>query len=135
MRGQAVGRPQALSVVVRLPDVIDVNNARRVGNDLYAAMRPGFGVVIADMTATAYCDVMGIRCLLEASSRATAWHAELRLVLSSAAVLRLLRLARADLILRTYPSMDVALSAQPVSALRGEDHPALPQPRSDGGPA
>jgi hypothetical protein len=72
MHAQAVARPRALSVVAGLADEIDVNNAPQVGNDLFAAMRPGFGVVIADTTGTAYCDAMGIRCLLEASSRATA---------------------------------------------------------------
>src|SRR5271165_3105595 len=50
--------------IVTRPAEIDTTNAHAVGDQLRAALRRGVPVVIADMSATAFCDSSGIRQLL-----------------------------------------------------------------------
>ena len=97
--------------VVVLPEEIDFLNAASVGERLAAALVPGMAVVIADLTVTVFCDCAGVRSLLLAGRRASAVHAELRLVVRARAVLRILELFGADQVLPVYPDLDVALAA------------------------
>ena len=60
---------QAQPVIVRLPAEIDMANADSIGEELAAASAPGVAVVIADMTATTFCDSMGMRMLVLARVR------------------------------------------------------------------
>src|SRR5262245_40882234 len=101
--------------VVTLPDEIDAVNAERVGADLQAAFGPGVTVVVADMTATTFCDSAGIRALVLAHSQAAASGAELRLAVSSASVLRILALVGLDGLLAVYPSLPEALATEPAA--------------------
>ena len=96
-------------VVVTLPAEIDIANAERIGEELCAAFAPGVTTVIADMTRTRFCDSSGISMLVMAHRKATASHAELRLVALSTAVLRALTLVRIDHFLSVYPSVADAL--------------------------
>jgi anti-anti-sigma factor len=100
---------------VTLPAEIDVTNAERVGADLRAAFAPGVTVVVADMTATTFCDSLGIRALVRAHQRATASDAELRLVVPSARVMRLLAVLGLDGLLAIHPSLQEALPAEPAA--------------------
>ena len=99
--------------IVTLPAEIDMANADRVGADLRAAFTPGITTVVADMTATTFCDSRGIRALLLAHDHATASGAGLRLVVPSAYVLRVLAVLGLDRWLAIYPSMQEALAGQP----------------------
>lgn len=99
--------------VVTLPAEIDVANADRVGADLQAAFAPGVTTVVADMTATTFCDSRGIRALVMAGKRAATSGAELRLVVPSACVLRVLAILGLDGWLAIYPSLQDALAGQP----------------------
>jgi anti-sigma B factor antagonist len=107
--------PQRLTqpVVVTLPVEIDISNADRVGGELCAAFAPGIRVVIADMTATRFCDSSGISMLVVAHRKAVASSAELRLVALSTEVLRALTLVRIDHLLPVYPSVAEALKSTP----------------------
>jgi anti-anti-sigma factor len=96
-----------------LPAEIDMANADRVGADLQAAFAVGVATVVADMTATAFCDSRGIHALVMAHQRATASGAELRLVVPSTCVLRVLALTGLDRWLAIYPSLQEALAVQP----------------------
>ncbi len=96
--------------VVVLPDEIDAFNADSAGERLVAVIVPGVTVVIADLTATVFCDCAGVRSLLVACRRASAVDAELRLVVRSRAVLRILGLLGADQILPVYPDLSAALA-------------------------
>jgi anti-anti-sigma factor len=96
--------------VVVLPDEIDVLNADPAGERLVAAIVPGVAVVIADLTATVFCDCAGVRSLLLAHAKASASSAELRLVVRSRAVLRILALLGADQVLPVYPDLSAALA-------------------------
>lgn len=103
-------RPLIVPELVTLPAEIDISNADAVREDLEAALRPGVAVVVADMTSTMFCDSAGLRSLLLASEAARAAGAELRLVIPSACVLRIMRVAGFDRLLPVYPAMQDALT-------------------------
>src|SRR5204863_8701986 len=77
---EPVTAAQARPAVVRLPAEIDIANADSIGEQLGAASAPGVPVVIADMTATTFCDSAGINMLIRASKRGAANGTELRLL-------------------------------------------------------
>ncbi|HEY7262452.1 MAG TPA: STAS domain-containing protein [Trebonia sp.] len=102
-------RPNRL-VIVPLPAEIDVVNAGRVGEQLRAAFTPGVRVVIADLGSTVFCDSSGVRELVLAHKRAVASNCELRVVISSAGVLRVLAIQGLDRVLEIYPDLAAALA-------------------------
>ena len=106
-------RARVSPTVVTLPAEIDMANADRAGDDLQAASAPGVTIVVADMTATTFCDSRGIHALVMAHQRAAASGAELRLVVPSACVLRVLAVQGLDRWLAIYPSLPEALAVQP----------------------
>jgi anti-sigma B factor antagonist len=112
-----VADPQHLpAVVVALPAEIDMASADRVGQELGAAFAPGVKTVIADMTATSFCDSSGISVLVRAHKQAAANGTQLRLVVHSTVVLRSLRLVQMDYLLPIYPTLSQALAAGSASA-------------------
>jgi anti-anti-sigma factor len=97
-------------VIVTLPAEIDVANADAVGDRLAAALAPGVKVVIADMTATTFCDTLAVRMLVLAQRQAVANGAELRLLLPSPHVMRVWRILGLDMVLPVYQSLEEALA-------------------------
>lgn len=65
-------------------------------------------IVIADMTGTRFCDTTGLRALVLAHRQAATHHTEVRLVITSANVLRVLAITKLDTVLRIYPSLAAA---------------------------
>ena len=127
-----LARAQARPVVVTLPAEIDITNAEAIGEALSSAIASGAKIVIADMTGTTFCNSSGISVLVQAHRQAAANHAELRLVVLSAAVLRALKLVRMDFLLPIYPGLDAALT--PEAAPEPElPEPELPEPAAAGG--
>lgn len=109
-----VANPQCLpAVVIALPAKIDMANAGRVGEQLGTALAPGIKTVIADMTATTFCDSSGISMLVRARKQAAANRTELRLAVPSTAVRRVFELVRMDDLLPVYPSLSQALAGGP----------------------
>jgi anti-anti-sigma factor len=105
---------EAWPVLVVLPDEIDITNARDVRDQLTAAVaQPGVRIVIADMTATTFCDSMGARALVQAHKRAAANGAELRLLRPCPAVLRIAELLGLDQVLAIYDSLADAIMPLP----------------------
>ena len=98
-------------VIVRLPAEIDIANGAAVGRQLCAAFAPGVTIVIADMTATVFCDSSGISQLVLAHHCAAAQHAQLRLAAPHDHVLDVLKVTGVDRLLAVYPSLDAALAA------------------------
>jgi anti-sigma B factor antagonist len=94
--------------VVTLPAEIDMATAHAIGEQVAAALAPGVQAVIADMTATTFCDSAGINMLIRAKKRATAHGAELRLLLSCPNVLRVLKIQGVDAVLPVYHSLEEA---------------------------
>lgn len=107
--GKAVVKPLVVPAIVALPVELDITNAAQAEAELCAAFGPGVTVVIADMSHSAYCDSSGIRCLVVAHDLATTRKAELRLAVTSDAVLRALELTGVDRLLNLYPSLEAAL--------------------------
>jgi len=101
------------AVVVALPAEIDMASVGRIGQQLGSALAPGVRVIIADMSATRFCDSSGISMLVRAHKQAAANETQLRLVVRSASVLRALTLVRMDYLLPIYPSLSQALAAAP----------------------
>jgi anti-sigma B factor antagonist len=111
---ESVTPAQAGPAVVALPVEIDLANARQVRQQLYSALATGVAVVVADMTATTFCDSMGCRSLVMAHKQARAGNAELRLAIPSASVLRVMAITCVDRVVRIYPSLDAALAGRPM---------------------
>ena len=96
-------------VVVTLPDEIDLANADGVGRQIAAEFTRGVGVVVADMTATRFCDTCGTRALVQACHRAADDGCELRLLRPSARVMYVWKILGLDAVLPVYHSLDEAM--------------------------
>jgi anti-anti-sigma factor len=96
--------------VVTLPAKVDTAACRCLCGQLGSALASAT-TVIADMTATRFCDSSGVHILLLAHEQAIATGVELRLVVPAAAVLRNLAAMGADWLLPVYPSLEDALAA------------------------
>jgi anti-sigma B factor antagonist len=103
-------------IVVRLPAEIDRDNAEGVGEQICSAFTHGAAVVIADLTWTVFCDSSGARQFVLAHNYAGAHDAQMRFVISDSNLIRVVTLTGLDQLLSIYPSLDAAMSAEPVSA-------------------
>src|SRR3984957_20670782 len=72
--------------------------------------------VIADLSATEFCDSSGARALLTAHRRAAAAGGELRAAIPAAAVRRAMSLLALDTILNIYPGLAEALAGGPAGS-------------------
>ena len=91
-------------VIVPLPAEIDIANGAAVGQQLCAAFAPAVTIVIADMTATVFCDSSGISQLVLAHHCAAAHHAQLRLAVPYDQVQDVLKVTGVDRLLAVYPA-------------------------------
>src|SRR5215469_4448769 len=98
-------------VALALPAEIDITNALDSCAQLCAAMDDGAQLVIADMTATRFCDTSGFRMLLLASQIAVDHRTDFRVVMpTGGAVLRALKMLGIDKVLSTYSSLPDAMA-------------------------
>lgn len=107
---------QLLPVIITLPPEIDITNADEVLDLITAACVPGVTAIIADLTGTTFCDSGGLQHLLQASRKAAAVGAELRLAISpDGTVSRVIELTGISQYLPVYPSTELAAhsGAQP----------------------
>jgi len=96
--------------VVTLPDEIDLINGGAIGEQLAGAFARGAKVVIADMTATTFCDTLGARMLVRAQQRAVANDAELRLLLPDSRAPGIWRVLGLRTVLPIYRNLEDALA-------------------------
>jgi anti-anti-sigma factor len=106
-------------VIIKLPAEVDLVNADEAGSLLTSAFTSG-GVAVADMTATTFCDSLGIKKLLAAHYQASDLGCQLRFALPGGQVLRVLNLLGADKVLAIYPTVAEAVSATPRASSNGE---------------
>jgi anti-anti-sigma factor len=97
-------------VVITLPEEIDVTNSARLREALLAVIGRRPAVVIADMSATTFCDSSGVNAVVTAYRQAVAAGGDLRLVIRHPAVLRVFELSGVDTVIGTYPDLPSALS-------------------------
>jgi anti-sigma B factor antagonist len=102
---------QILPSVVVLPAEIDVTNSDEVYQQLTAAaLSPGVGTVIADLTSTSFCDSSGVHAIMHAHERAAARDIGLRLAVSpGGSVRRVLQLTGADHVMPVFASVQEAI--------------------------
>ena len=101
------------TAVVRLPTEIDLTIADPLREALLAVLNQGALGLIADMTATTFCDSAGITALVRAARRAAAGDATMRIVVTAAPVLRILDLVGIDRLIDIHPSVSAALASMP----------------------
>lgn len=109
------------AAVISLPVEIDITNAGQVREDLLSVLNREPVTLIVDMGGTTFCDSAGVNALVRAHRRATASEAEIRLVVTAPAVLRVLAITGVDHLLKVYPSVAVALET---AAALGRDDAA-----------
>ncbi len=102
---------------VVLPEHIDVSNAGQIREELLAVINQGAEALIADMSATVSCDHAGADAVARAYQRAVVSHTELRLVVTSEVVLRMLGMTGVGRLVPAYPSVEAALAARSPTAL------------------
>jgi len=96
-------------VVVPLAGEIDLFNCDQVYDRLYAAFVSGATVVIADFTATSFCDCASLRRLLAVQRRAATQGTQFRLVIPPGnPVQRLAELLGVNGRLHIYPGLHEA---------------------------
>jgi len=110
--------------VVALPDEIDLANADIVGDTLLALLDRGESCVVADMTGTCFCGVVGVRAVVRAHHRAQAVDARLEVVISHPAVRKVFGITGADKLVRIYPT----LSEAPARSAEDSIGPAADRP-------
>ena len=96
--------------VVKLPVEVDVSNADQVSRDLIMAVARGAWMVIADMSATTFCDSAGVTALVRAVRKANASGSGLRVAASALTVIRVLAITGVDQLIEIYPGVAAAMA-------------------------
>ena len=128
------GQPTCAPSVVTLPARLDAAAAEQAAGQITAAFTPGVSVVIADLTAAAYCDRAAIRNLLKAHRQAAARGGQVRFAIRPDGPLhQLTGFAGTHPLLAVYPTLQHALTGQsPLPAGNraapcGQDQPGAAQ--------
>ena len=103
------------TAVVSLPVEIDITNADQVREDLLSVLNQGAVLLVADLSRTTFCDSAGVSALARGFRRAEASQSDMRLVVTTVAVQRVLGLTGIDRLLDIYPSVAASLAASPDS--------------------
>ena len=97
--------------VLPLPTHLDASSAGGVSERLRSALGDGAAVLVADMSATAWCDRAGLDALIRAYQLAEVSQAELRLVVTSPALGRLISDAGLDRLVAIFGSVEAAVAS------------------------
>lgn len=101
------------TAVVKLPAEIDLTSADGVRQVLLSVIDQGALGLVADMTATTFCDSAAITALVRAARRAAATGATVRLAATTEPVLRIFSLVGIDQLIEVHPSVDAARASLP----------------------
>ena len=99
--------------VVRLPQEVDLTIADDLREVLLSVLNQGAHALIADMTATTFCDSAGFTALIRPSRRAAATGATIRLAVTAPPVLRVFTIVGLDQLIDVYPSVAEARASLP----------------------
>ena len=104
--------------VVAAPEEIDITNAEALHSALLAAAAAADrqGTLVVDMTRTQFCDLSGLHTLVAVHERAGAEGREVRLVIPSTTVLRVLALTGMDKVIPNFTSLAEALTQTAATA-------------------
>jgi anti-anti-sigma factor len=95
--------------VVTAPEEVDITNAAALRTALLEAAGHGYGTLAVDMSQTQFCDSSGINVLIRVHQQAQAEGGRVLLVISAAAVLRMLALIGVDRMIPSFATLDEAL--------------------------
>lgn len=121
--------------IVTLPAEVDLSNAGRLLEQLLLVIDGGATDLVADMSATTFCDSSGVHALVRARSRLDGQGGRLHVVAGSASVLRLFDLVGLSTLITIQATLAAALRARE-SLAAGEgpagtaDVPPPPHPRA-----
>ena len=93
-----------------------ITNADQVREDLLSVLNRGAALLIADLSKTIFCDSAGVGALARTFRRAEASQSEMRLVVATSPVQRVLALTGVDRLLDIFPNVTAALAAPNDSA-------------------
>jgi anti-sigma B factor antagonist len=110
-------------IVITLPEEIDVTNSARLREALLAVISPRLAVIVADMTATTFCDSSGANAIVTAYRQAVAVGADMRLVISHPATRRVFELSGIDTVISIYPDLPAAPRSPGRSRSRSASRP------------
>ena len=96
--------------VVSAPAEIDTANAGELREALKSCTDAGHATLIIDMTNTTFCDSHGMKELVLAHRDAVNAGGEVRLVIGTVSVMRVMALVGADRVLPIFTSLDEALA-------------------------
>jgi anti-sigma B factor antagonist len=96
--------------IMTLPAEVDIANSEHMRDNLLSVVAQGASLVIADMTATTFCDSAAVSALVRVAQRAAASGSGLRLAAAAPAVTRVLALTGVDKLIEIYPSVAAALA-------------------------
>jgi anti-sigma B factor antagonist len=102
------GTPALKTVVVTLPDEVDISNDGQIQTMLLGQLGDELAVLVADATETTFFGAAGVTVLMNAHRQARKAEAQFR-VAASPPVRRVLDLAGANQLLDIYPSLAEAL--------------------------
>ncbi len=132
--------------VVSFPERVDVSNADWLRDQLLTAINHGAVVVIADMSATAWCDHAGADALARAYQRTLINGTQLRLVVTDGNVRELVSADGLDRLMPVYASLesavadgipdawaDAAAAGMPLHAAPVSEWPVSPRPGQGNG--
>ncbi len=114
--------------IVALPAEVDISNAGRLGDQLLRVISEGAADVVADMSATTFCDSSGVHALIKAHKRAGSQGGKLHVAAGSPAVLRVFDLLGVGKVIGIYPTVAAALAAGGASVPGGD--PAMQTERA-----
>jgi anti-sigma B factor antagonist len=97
--------------VVTLPEHIDVSSAGQIREELLSVINRGAAALIADMTATLWCDYAGADAVAGAYPGAVTNGTQLRLAVTARIVRRVLSRDGLDCLIPIYPSLEAAIAA------------------------
>jgi anti-sigma B factor antagonist len=122
--------------VVALPERMDASNAGQIQQELLSVSDGSATALIADTTATTWCDHAGADAVVRAFRRAVVSGTQLRLVVTAEHVSRVFSLSGLDQLVCIYPSLEAATAASPpAEVLAVVAGPGLGGSRSWGGGA
>ena len=121
--------------VITMPAEIDIKNADDLRVTLLSAAALGYATVVADLSATDFCDSAAMRELERGQNRAVAEGGEVRLVAPGERLLRLFDITGLRRSIRVYPTLAAALAEVPAIAIQpaGSGYSAEPPADSSNG--
>ena len=114
-----------------LPEHLDLSNTAEIRSELLSVINRGATVLIVDMTATISCDHSGADAVARAYQRAVVSGTDMRLIVTSQIVRRMLSIGGIDRLVSVYPSIEAAVAAGTPGAAALGPGPCASDPRTE----